>query len=84
MLLESPHLVKYPWTVTEILKNKAENVEKGTALFAYAVKQLAPEYNAEGEESMVERTLLLRFESAIDGDVVQWKVKRGDVIDRPG
>lgn len=76
--------MKYPWTVTEILKDKPDEVEKGTALFSYSVKQLAPEYDANGEESMVERILLLRFESATDGNVVHWKVRKGDVIDRPG
>lgn len=76
--------MKYPWTVTEILKQKTEEVEKGIALFSYSVKQFAPEYNADGEESMVEKTLLLRFESATDGNVVRWRVHKDDVIDRPG
>jgi len=84
MLLESPHHVKYPWTVTEILKQKADEVERGTALLSYSVKQLAPEYNADGEESMVEKTLLLRFESPTDGNVVRWRVHKDDVLDQPG
>jgi len=84
MLLESPRFVKYPWTVTAILRNRAEEVEKGTALFSYSVKQLAPEYDADGVESMVEKTLVLRFESTTEGSIAQWRVQKGEVIERPG
>lgn len=84
MLLESPRYVKYPWRVTDLLRHTSEEVQKGTALFSYSVKQLAPEYDADGVETQVEKTLLLRFESATDGSIVQWKIQKGDTIDRPG
>lgn len=80
MLLESPKDARYPWIVTDILKNKADDVEKGTALFWYSVEQLAPEFDADGVQTLVKKNLLLEFKSATDGKILRWKIRKGDIV----
>jgi RNA polymerase II subunit A-like phosphatase len=84
MLIKTPHSLHYPLTITELLKERNDKVEKFEPLFSYAYKSTVTEGNEYGEEFTVEKTFPARFESETDGVVASWKVVKGAVIAGPG
>jgi RNA polymerase II subunit A-like phosphatase len=83
MLLQLPPSLHYPITVTSLLKRPGDTVERGDYLFWYVYKTTVIEGDGLGNDVQVEREFPTKFESSVDGEVVAWKVSKGDVIDEP-
>jgi len=84
MLIRTPKSLHYPITVTELLKQKNDTVEKFQPLFSYVYKTTVTEGNEFGEEFQVVKTFPTRFESETDGTIVHWKISQGTIINGPG
>ncbi|KAG8529196.1 uncharacterized protein KY384_005831 [Bacidia gigantensis] len=80
MLLQLPASLHYPITVTELLKQPNDDVERFAPLFAYTFKSTVSEGDGLGNDLQVERTFPTRFESNVEGKLKAWKVKKGTVI----
>lgn len=83
MLLRLPHGLHYPITVTSLLKQPGDAVERDEALFWYVYQTTVTEGDGLGNKAEVQRKFPTKFESSVDGDVLEWKIKKGDVIDGP-
>ncbi|KAL4978245.1 hypothetical protein BDW66DRAFT_130613 [Aspergillus desertorum] len=83
MLLRLPPSLHYPITVTTLLKQPGDEVERDEAIFWYAYQTTVTEGDGWGNKVDVKRTFPTRFESTVDGNIVQWKINKGDVIDGP-
>ncbi|CAG8238862.1 unnamed protein product [Penicillium salamii] len=83
MILRLPSSLHYPITVTSLLKQPGETVERDEALFWYFYETTVTEGDGLGNKVDVLRKFPARFESTADGEIVQWKIKKGDVIDEP-
>ncbi|KAL4739664.1 hypothetical protein BDV11DRAFT_187073 [Aspergillus similis] len=83
MLLRLPPSLHYPITVTSLLKQPGDEVERDEAIFWYAYETTVTEGDGWGNKVDVKRTFPTRFESTVDGNIVQWKISKGDVIDGP-
>ena len=83
MLLKFPTSLHYPITVTELLKQPNDNVERFAPLFSYFYKTTVTEGDDLGNESQVERNFPTRFESTVEGKLMQWKIKKGAVVTSP-
>lgn len=84
MLLRLPNSLHYPITVTELLKQPNDNVERFAPLFLYSYKTTVTEGDNLGNEYQVEKLFPTKFESNVEGILKQWKIKAGTVIDHPG
>ncbi len=82
MLLRLPHSLHYPITVTELLKQPNDHVERFAPLFSYFYKTTVTEGDELGNEYQVEKTFPSRFESNVEGVLKKWKIKQGTVITR--
>ncbi|CAL5872477.1 uncharacterized protein PFLUO_LOCUS6741 [Penicillium psychrofluorescens] len=83
MLLRLPPSLHYPITVTSLLKKPGDAVERDEALFWYVYETTVSEGDGLGNRIEVERRFPTRFESTVDGEIVQWKIAKGDIIDDP-
>ncbi|KAL4969513.1 protein-serine/threonine phosphatase [Aspergillus stella-maris] len=83
MLLRLPPSLHYPITVTSLLKQPGDEVERDQALFWYVYQTTVTEGDGLGNKVDVKRKFPTRFESTVDGSIVQWKVDKGDVISGP-
>jgi RNA polymerase II subunit A-like phosphatase len=83
MLLRLPHTLHYPITVTSLLKRPGDSVEREEALFWYVYRTTVTEGDGLGNKHEVTRQFPTRFESPVDGEVVEWKITKGDVITGP-
>ncbi|KAL4882830.1 hypothetical protein BJY04DRAFT_35756 [Aspergillus karnatakaensis] len=83
MLLRLPPSLHYPITVTSLLKQPGDEVERDEALFWYVYQTTVTEGDGLGNKVDVKRTFPTRFESTVDGTIVQWKISKGDIIDEP-
>ncbi|GAT23461.1 RNA Polymerase II CTD phosphatase Fcp1 [Aspergillus luchuensis] len=83
MLLRLPPSLHYPITVTSLLKQPGDKVERDEALFWYVYQTTVTEGDGLGNKVDVKRKFPTKFESTVDGEVVQWKIEKGDVIDEP-
>ncbi len=84
MLLRLPNSLHYPITVTELLRQPNDNVERFAPLFLYSYKTTVTEGDNLGNEYQVEKLFPTKFESNVEGVLKQWKIKAGAVIDYPG
>ncbi|KAL8780248.1 MAG: hypothetical protein Q9194_001011 [Teloschistes cf. exilis] len=84
MQLQLPRDLKYPITVTELLKQPNDHVERFAPLFSYTYKTVVTEGNKYGDESQVEKSFPTKFESRFDGVVKSWSVTPGTLITQPG
>jgi RNA polymerase II subunit A-like phosphatase len=80
MLLRFPASLHYPITVTELLKQPNDNVERFAPLFSYFYKTTVTEDDGWGTDVQVEKTFPTRFESSVEGKLASWKIRKGDVI----
>ncbi|KAI9827623.1 MAG: hypothetical protein M1819_006912 [Sarea resinae] len=80
MLLRSPPSLHYPITVTELLKQPNDNVERFAPLFSYYYKTTVTEGNRFGDEYQIEKTYPSKFLSDHLGVLREWKVSKGTVI----
>jgi RNA polymerase II subunit A-like phosphatase len=83
MLLRFPASLHYPITVTELLKQPNDNVERFAPLFSYFYKTTVTEGDDLGNEVQVEKTFPTRFESTVEGTLVRWKIQKGAVVTNP-
>lgn len=83
MLLRLPPSLHYPVTVTSLLKRPGEVVERDEAIFWYIYHTTVEEGDGLGNKVEVQRKFPTRFESTVDGEIVQWKIAKGDVIEGP-
>lgn len=83
MLLRLPTSLHYPITVTSLLKQPGDTVERDEALFWYVYQTTVTEGDGLGNTVEVMRRYPTRFESTVDGEVVKWQIQKGDVIDEP-
>ena len=80
MHLRLPTSLHYPITITELLKQPNDNVERFAPLFSYFYKTTVDEGDREGNVFQVEKTFPATFESSVDGTLKQWKISEGVVI----
>ncbi|KAJ5674026.1 hypothetical protein N7462_009465 [Penicillium macrosclerotiorum] len=83
MLLRLPGSLHYPITVTSLLKQEGDTVERDEAIFWYIYQTTVEEGDGLGNKVEVKRQFPTRFQSSVDGTVVRWNVAKGDVIDEP-
>jgi RNA polymerase II subunit A-like phosphatase len=83
MLLRLPRTLHYPITVTSLLKRPGDSVERDEALFWYVYQTTVTEGDGLGNKNEVTRKFPTRFESTVDGEVVEWKIAKGNVIEGP-
>ena len=84
MLLQSPTNLHYPITVTELLKQPKDNVNKFAPIFSYFYKSTVTEGDNLGNEYEVEKTFPSSFASSVDGELTKWKITEGTVINKAG
>ncbi|KAL8711104.1 MAG: hypothetical protein Q9220_004485 [cf. Caloplaca sp. 1 TL-2023] len=84
MQLHLPQDLHYPITVTELLKQPNDNVERFAPLFSYSYKTTVTEGNKFGDEFQVEKSFPTKFESSLDGVLKRWSIQAGTVISEPG
>ncbi|KAE8152672.1 hypothetical protein BDV25DRAFT_150569 [Aspergillus avenaceus] len=83
MLLRLPPGLHYPITVTSLLRQPDDPVLRDEALFWYVYETTVTEGDELGNKVDVLRKFPTKFESTVDGTVVEWKIAKGDVIDGP-
>ena len=80
MLLRLPSGLHYPITVTELLKQPHDDVERFAPLFSYFYQTWVTEGDETGEDRQVRKTFPARYESNVDGVLRLWKINKGAVI----
>ncbi|KAI9850995.1 MAG: Carboxy-terminal domain (CTD) phosphatase [Thelocarpon superellum] len=80
MRLQLPSSLHYPITVTELLKQPNDHVDRSEALFAYYYSTTVTEGNRFGEEHEVVKTFPSRYESPVEGVLRAWAIEEGTVI----
>ena len=83
MLLRLPPSLHYPITVTSLLKQHGDEVQRDEALFWYVYQTTVEEGDGLGNIVQVKRKFPTRFESTVDGQIEEWKISQGDVIEEP-
>ncbi|OJJ51576.1 hypothetical protein ASPZODRAFT_138657 [Penicilliopsis zonata CBS 506.65] len=83
MFLRLPASLHYPITVTSLLKQPGDPVQRDEALFWYVYQTIVTEGDGLGNKVEVKRSFPTKFESTVDGEIVRWNVTKGDVIDEP-
>ncbi|KAL8912257.1 MAG: hypothetical protein Q9171_002712 [Xanthocarpia ochracea] len=84
MQLQLPRDLHYPITVTELLKQPNDNVERFAPLFSYSYTTTVTEGNKFGDEFQVEKAFPTKFESSVDGVLKSWSIHPGTIISQPG
>ncbi|KAL8834177.1 MAG: hypothetical protein Q9170_003878 [Blastenia crenularia] len=84
MQLQLPRGLHYPITITELLKQPDDNVERFAPLFSYSFKTTVTEGNKFGDEFQVEKDFPTKFESSVGGKLKSWSINVGDLISQPG
>ncbi|KAL8973260.1 MAG: hypothetical protein Q9183_000060 [Haloplaca sp. 2 TL-2023] len=84
MQLQSPRGLHYPITVTKLLKEPNDNVERFAPLFSYSYKTTVTEGNKFGDEFQVEKIFPTNFESSVNGMLQKWSIQAGAVIAHQG
>lgn len=80
MLLFLPRGLHYPITVTELLKQPNDNVARFAPLFSYYYKTKVTEDDKYGDSHVFEKSFPTRYESPLDGVLIEWKIEGGQVI----
>ena len=80
MLLRLPPSLHYPITVTELLKQPNDHVERFAPLFSYSFETMVTEGDGLGNEYQVSKRFPTRFESNVEGTLTQWRIKEGAMI----
>ena len=84
MRLKLPPSLHYPITVSDLLKQPDEDVERSQPIFSYSYKTTFESIDRDGNAAPYEESVLSRFESSVDGKLQKWFLKKGDVILGPG
>ena len=83
MLLRLPTSLHYPITVTELLKQPKDNVERFAPLFSYVYETPVTEGDSLGNIWQSLKQFPTRFESSVEGVLINWKIDEGAVISKP-
>lgn len=83
MLLRLPTSLHYPITVTELLKQPNDNVERFAPLFSYVYETEVTEGDDLGNTWQTLKKYPTRFESSVEGVLIDWKIDKGTVISKP-
>lgn len=83
MLLRLPPGLHYPITITSLLKQPGDLVQRDEALFWYIYQTVVTEGDGLGNRVQVKRSFPTKFESPVDGEVLRWLIAKGDLIQRP-
>ena len=83
MLLRLPTSLHYPITVTELLKQPDDNVERFAPLFSYVYETKVTEGDNLGNTWQIWKKFPTRFESSVEGVLLKWKIDEGAVISQP-
>jgi RNA polymerase II subunit A-like phosphatase len=85
MLISAPpSSLHYPITITALLKQPGDDIERRAPLFSYTYTSSTVEGNRFGEERSVRKTYPAEFESEAEGRVVRWHVAVGDIVASAG
>ncbi|KAL8705530.1 MAG: hypothetical protein Q9201_001347 [Fulgogasparrea decipioides] len=84
MQLQLPRDLHYPITITELLKQPNDHVERFAPLFSYSYKTTVTEGNKYGDEIQVEKAFPTNFESSVEGLLKSWSIAPGTLIAQPG
>lgn len=84
MLLRSAPQLHYPITVTALLKQPDDAVEKTETLFSYTYKTEVTEGNKYGDVTTYMKDFPATVASPITGKISKWKIGVGDVIHKRG
>ncbi|KAI1956038.1 CTD phosphatase Fcp1 [Ophidiomyces ophidiicola] len=76
-------ILHYPITVTELLYLAGDSVHQGDALFAYYYHTTVTEGDGLGNKHDVVKKFPTKFESAVDGTLLNWKIREGQIIEKP-
>lgn len=83
MRIFTPAALRYPITVTKLLRAPDDDVEQGTPLFRYQYQATVTESSQENPEGKpVLRTWYADFESELEGKVTSLEIKKDQVITR--
>ena len=80
MLLRLPRSLHYPITVTELLKQPNDNVERFAPLFSYSYQTTVTEGDGLGVDHQVRKTFPTRYQSDVDGVLREWRIRKDAVI----
>ncbi|KAF6219291.1 hypothetical protein HO133_005116 [Letharia lupina] len=83
MLLRLPTSLHYPITVTELLKQPNDHVDKFAPLFSYVYETEVTEGDSLGNTWQTLKKYPTRFESSVEGVLINWKIDEGAVISKP-
>lgn len=83
MLLKLPASLKYPITVTELLKQPNDDIERFAPLFTYTYKTVVTEGDGLGNENQIEKSFPTDYKSELDGVLKSWRIRKGAVIRQP-
>ena len=83
MLLRLPTSLHYPITVTELLKQANDNVERFAPLFSYVYETKVTEGDSLGNTWQTWKKFPTRFESSVEGVLINWKIDQGAIISKP-
>lgn len=80
MIIKLPKSVRFPITISELLKAPSDNVARLEPLLVYTYRTTITEYPEYGVEVEVERELSSQFDAPIEGKLASWMVKVGTVV----
>lgn len=80
MLLRLPSSLHYPITVTELLRQPNDHIERFAPLFAYTYHTTVSEGDEWGNIEDVRKPFPARHEASADGKLLRWKITEGSVI----
>jgi hypothetical protein len=83
MLLRLPPTLHYPITVLSLLKRPGDKVKRDEAIFCYIYYTVVSEGDGLGNKVSVRREYPCKFQSAVDGEIMSWRISTGDVIKGP-
>lgn len=75
------HRLRYPITITRLLKSRGDTVKKQEPIMQYSFKWMADVGDPiAGDTWQEEQTTFVDWESPVDGEIKEWRVKAGEVI----
>lgn len=81
MIIKLPKSVRYPITISELLKKPNDDVPRLTPLLVYTYRTTITEYPEYGVEVQVEKVLSSQFDAPVGGKLEKWFVETGTVVD---
>ncbi|KAL9091292.1 MAG: hypothetical protein Q9165_004926 [Trypethelium subeluteriae] len=84
MLIVSPSNLHYPVTVTKLLAQLEDNVQRNDKLFTYEYAYQMLQQDENGDDYEVVKILDTDYQSEIKGKLTTWKIAVGDEIKGPG